>query len=428
MAHSISTIKDGLETIMMEQPNESKIVLDNCINLQPNTIDLLRDIFQILCGHYKKRDYSPSYVEYDGLLPKNTIHSHRAYYFPSHIQDHISNTDCKTYQYNLKIQSREIIIDIVCFKEEDYSRELCNHGEMIRLIHAWLLIATTRIPTTCSRNLHVYIYLTDFKKLIPSHNEDHSISVNNVNSAYTTSCNVNTNIVIYRKEEWFKVFIHETFHCLGLDFSHSSFNHTHSINRHFGFQNVDYKVFESYCETWARIMNVCFSSFLTLSPKSMNNSKINFMEYCTQFSYYMYYENLFSAMQMNKVLRHHTIQFKDIMKRQNQTHIMELDKYRETTAVLSYYVFTGILMNNFQSFIEWCSKYHKENCNIFQFNDTNTNIESFCHFIARCSRQKNVLKLQSIFQQGKYTTNHNTMMMTYIPTPCSIDHQFDVIV
>lgn len=423
MALSVRTIKEELESIMMDKPATSSFSLDYCLNLQPKTIHFLRRIFQMLCSHYNTRDLHNPYIEYDGI-PDSSTHSHRAYYFPAHIQDHISHSDCKTFQYKLPIRGREVTIDLVCFKEET-RREMEDNQKIITLINTWLLIATDRIPPTCSRSMHIYLYFTDFKKVFPTCKEkDNSISVNHVNSAYTTSCAEDTSIVIYRKEEWFKVFIHETFHCLGLDFSHTDLDHSTFVDSHFNFQDVNYKVFESYCETWARIMNTCFSAFATLPKTSMRFNELNFMEYCTHFSYYMFYEILFSSMQMQKTLSHINIKYDDIIKRK---HNDRMCNYNETTSVLSYYIFTGILMNNFQEFIDWCSTNHKKGSSIFQFDDSNRKIISYCNLIYRCSTREHITDVLSIYNQSKYKPKHNSFMMTYIPGPTE-EHTIRIIV
>jgi len=418
MALSVNTIKEELETVMIDHPEISTVTLDSCLNLNPTTSRFLRHIFQILCTHYKNQNFHPSYREHEGL-PESTTHSHRAYYFPPQIQDHIANSDCRTYQYSLEIRGRHVTVDLVFFKDEPV-REMEKHSKIIMLIHTWLLIGTHRIPPTCSKTLHIFIYLTDFKKVLPARNEKdiNSISVNNVNSAYTSSCDIDTTIVIYRKEEWFKVFIHETFHCLGMDFSHRDFDHSPFIESRFNFQDINYKVFETYCETWARIMNICFSAFATLPKTSRQREHINFLEYCTQFSYYMYYEILFSSRQMHQTLSHHNILYNDILNHHDNNRTC---KYQETTSVLSYYIFTGILMNNFQTFIKWCSTNHMKGTNIFQFDDTTSNIKSFCRLISDCSSHKNVSSILSLYHKRKYKPMHNSYMMTYIPGPTDED-------
>jgi L-rhamnose isomerase len=64
----------------------------------------------------------------------------------------------------------------------------------------------------------IYIYHTSLLKILPNTNVD-ILNENNVNTAFTRTCPSNSEIVVFRKEEWFKVFIHETFHSFGIDFA-----------------------------------------------------------------------------------------------------------------------------------------------------------------------------------------------------------------
>jgi hypothetical protein len=54
--------------------------------------------------------------------------------------------------------------------------------------------------------------------------------------------------------------------------------------------------------------------------------------------------------------------------------------YKENTNVLSYYVIKTILLNNYQSFLEWCNT---NNLSLLQFNSTSSNIIKFCKFIEK---------------------------------------------
>ena len=65
----------------------------------------------------------------------------------------------------------------------------------------------------------VFIYSTELTKNLPNSNIDILDQIH-VNTAFTYSCIEQSNeIVIFRKEEWLKVLIHESFHNFGLDFS-----------------------------------------------------------------------------------------------------------------------------------------------------------------------------------------------------------------
>ena len=55
----------------------------------------------------------------------------------------------------------------------------------------------------CAKTLVVYFYLTPAKKTLPR-NQGITLDSSNCNSAVTTSCTPNGEILVYRKEEWFK--------------------------------------------------------------------------------------------------------------------------------------------------------------------------------------------------------------------------------
>ena len=53
--------------------------------------------------------------------------------------------------------------------------------------------------------------------------------------------------------------------------------------------------------------------------------------------------------------------------------------YKENTNVLSYYIITVILLNNYQDFLLWCKTH---NSSLLQFNKTIETQSRFCDFIA----------------------------------------------
>jgi hypothetical protein len=63
--------------------------------------------------------------------------------------------------------------------------------------------------------------------------------------------------------------------------------------------------------------------------------------------------------------------------------------YKEDSNVLSYYILTTILMNNYQGFLSWCNT---NNLSLLQFKKSSTNIMEFCKFI-----EKNY-KTRSLFE------------------------------
>ena len=117
--------------------------------------------------------------------------------------------------YSFNIYHRKVTVIFYVCDTNDKIIEKCN--EHIDKIITLLFFLSNYSNKECSKQLKIYLPLTSLKKCIPSSNLD-ILDTTNVNSAVTTSCTTNGEIIIYRNEEWFKVLTHELFHVLGLDF------------------------------------------------------------------------------------------------------------------------------------------------------------------------------------------------------------------
>ena len=78
-----------------------------------------------------------------------------------------------------------------------------------------------------------------------------------VNSGYTTACPRTGEIVVFRQEEWFKVFVHETFHTFSLD-AGAGAPALNEISQRLLPVSASHAVEEAYTETWARVINVLY--------------------------------------------------------------------------------------------------------------------------------------------------------------------------
>ena len=111
---------------------------------------------------------------------------------------------------------------------------------------------------------------------------------------FTTTCPKDSEIVIFRKEEWFKVLIHESFHNFALDFSDmNTYECTKDILSIFPV-NSEVNLYESYTEFWAEIMNALFCSFFNLK------SKTNFDDFLSNFEFFINFERTYSFFQLVK--------------------------------------------------------------------------------------------------------------------------------
>jgi hypothetical protein len=166
------------------------------------------------------------------------------------------------------------------------------------------------------------------------------------------SCVPDGEIIIFREEEWFKVFIHETFHAYGLDFGIKDPKKLFSVLRKTFPIKSDFDVNEAYTETWARIINCALYSFFSLdNRKDTVISKEQFLLY-TDFSLQL--ERIFAIYQMNKVLNFMGLNYKDLYEMNERSSYFREQLYKENTHVFGYYILTSIFLNGYRQFITWC--------------------------------------------------------------------------
>lgn len=92
----------------------------------------------------------------------------------------------------------------------------CTKDEAVELVKLFLLLKRL-YPTANKYNYDIKFLLTDIPKKLPKQGE--YLTPQNINSGYTiTYGNINLRkILIYRREEYIKVFIHEFLHSIGCD-------------------------------------------------------------------------------------------------------------------------------------------------------------------------------------------------------------------
>jgi hypothetical protein len=303
---------------------------------------------------------------------------------PDEIRREIQNIEQTTKIYDFKVKNRNVRVFFVY----PSSGSQLNEKEIMKYIERmfiWLSIAYKYSPVNCAKNLNVYLYLTDLKKMLPTMDAS-TIDWEHANTAFTYSCreehisshNENNNkdiseINIFRQEEWFKVFIHETIHCLGLDFSHMDTGFSNSkINSLFNI-NVDVKLFESYTECLAEIMNTIFFVYYSV----INTKYVENIDYIYEkIEENMKYEILFSLFQCVKVLDHYGLSYKNVYENTNENNEL-CKKYSEKSPIFAYYVLKPILLFYINDFVDWINKNNKGS---LSFTKTVENINNYCMF------------------------------------------------
>jgi len=263
------------------------------------------------------------------------------------IKTHIQNMKYIGYLYEFTIQSRKIK---VYFIHEVENIESLFFQNAIKIVYIWLFIAQHFSKSECSQTLNIYFYLTNIKKQISE--ENNVLDREHINTGFTFACKQDNEINIFRKEEWFKVFIHECFHSFGLDFSHRECSHIDKKILNLFPVNIDLRIYETYCEIWAELINIMF--IIHSSSSSGENKTDGLNNIIKKLEKAIDYERMFSLFQCSKILTHYGISYKHLHERTQEAIIARKLRYKENTPILSYYIIKSFLIYKVNHFIEWC--------------------------------------------------------------------------
>ena len=353
-------------------------------------------------------NYTITKINTVSQIPRPTMYD--SHFFPDKIKKYIDENSTYTLQFTCTIKKRVINVHFVIF---EYTTQdvLFILNRYIQMIYMWMYMLDSFSVKKCSKILDLYIYLTPFKKELPD-NQLVTLDSEHVNTGYTTGCREQTEIVLYRKEEWFKVFIHETFHNFGLDFSDMNLSSINKCIREIFNVNIEYNLYESYCEVWARIMNTMIYSYFSLPNKHRSNPET----FRNTFKENMKIEAYHSLYQSLKILTFMDLNFKLITEKSKDNIEICNHLYREKTSVFSYYIITSLLMNNYINFLGWCVKHNNI---LLQFRKTPGNLDKYIEFIKDCCKnphiKKNIKKLEKII--GKTDNISKNLKMTIIEIP-----------
>ena len=305
-------------------------------------------------------------------------------FVPPNVHDIINNESDYSISYKFKIKDREVtIIFITCNENIVFNIE--KYNDYMDNIYIWFYIASKHAYNYCSKNLNVYIYLTNIKRTLPKSNI-HVLEPIHINGGVSNVCvrNSLSEIVIYRKEEWFKVLIHETFHNYGLDFSDLTINSLkNSFKKLFPIES-EMLIFEAYTEYWGELINMCFICFLT--AQESNNKEEKFVQLIREL---INIERCFSLFQCNKILHHMGLEYIDLFTKNKVSKIKRNNLYKEKTNVFPYYIIKCILMYYCEDFLIWNDK---QNTSLLKFNKTNNNLQAFFNFVEEKHNDKYIIE------------------------------------
>jgi len=319
---------------------------------------------------------------------------------PQNIRNDLITKYQNQFSFYLPIGKRKFFINLF-FRNDIYKHECMNYCKrVIHQIYLWLSVANYYASEDVAMVLKIYIYFTDHKKVLPS--SDKVLDVLHVNSAFTYACKRDSSITLFRQEEWFKVFIHETFHCMGLDFACMN---THELDQRmyelFKLKQDDLRVYEAYTENWAEIINVLFISYLSTRDKTNGDLLLQKTEIMLN------NERKFSLYQLCKVLHHNKMFYQDLFST-SEVSINRKRNYKENTYVLSYYLIKAIFIFNMNDFLLWT----KQNNKNIEFVKTDENLRSLATFIENKYKNSNFVEFMKTIANNNFDYSNTTMRMS----------------
>jgi len=363
----------------------------NKVKQTKRTTSIIRELYDDIFEAYNYLNSLKQKGKYYTISTKNVLSAKQisrpqnfnSNSFPDIVRKHIDELTMSELTYQFSLYGRNITLHFIV-EESNIELKIDEYNKYVDSIIMWLYILNQYSSKQCVNSLVVYFYFTSLEKKLPSSNI-FILDEINVNTAFTTTCPKDSEIVVFRKEEWFKVFIHETFHNFGLDFSDMNNSDAHRCILDIFKVDSDVNLYESYTEFWAEIMNALFCSFVSLKDKT------NVSEFLSHSEFFINFERTYSFFQLVKTLNFMGLTYNDLYSNSSHSKILRENLYKEKSNVLSYYIIKTVLINNYQNYLYWC-KLH--NLSLIQFKKTIGNQKEYCDFIQK--HYKNLSMLDGV--------------------------------
>jgi len=246
------------------------------------------------------------------------------------------------------------------------------------------------ICVTAARDKHkeinIKIALTPIQKTYPSV----PVEPSHINSAHS---DIKKNeIMIFRKEEWFKVLIHECFHLFHLDFCESTIDLTRLFKPLYHVDS-EFLLFEALTEFMARTMNLSILSFYT-------KENITYEEFEEMMKINIQVERIYCISHMNHMLGKIDYSYKDLIH-------FNKPILKENTNFFCYYVLPSVLFFYYNDTMKWLL----QNKSFLQF--SNNKIYPFFYYIKEKYNTLELLRLIERLNKPLYGCNMSVFEIVF---------------
>jgi hypothetical protein len=379
-------------------PNKKSNELEN---LQKHIYEKLDNIYSFLNKdlyniHNFRKIYNNDEREYRKLV-RNVFKKHftNNLYIDINIREFIHNTSGTLIIYEIPYNNKIININFI-----EYSKisqpYLCNLDKIVKnmLVQIYLVSHLARNSMCSNEGIDVTIFMTPYKRELEK-KLGAILGAKNANGGFCYGCKSKGDIIVYRKEEFFKVFSHELIHNFGVDTHmwkfmaetkvynskeykiYNNFLNNYSLNR-----ENDLVPQEALVEFWGIFLNTTIYSYVYSNNCNISEHKQKFIIFKEMFKKIIELEITHSLLQTTKILHHNNISYLDILSSDKDIN------YREKTHILSYYMFKLFLLYNYRAFINTNITTSKGNS--IYFHNSLVNMERFFNYINSISNSKSL--------------------------------------
>ena len=305
---------------------------------------------------------------------------------PFDIFEYLGNSNLIKYNFLLEFSNTKVTLKIITKKN-------INKSILNRIIkNIYLLVSIKKLKDNIVEDFNISLVLTTFKK---SFTKGYNIlGPREINSGV---CIFNKRtILIFRKEEYEKLLIHELCHLLKLDFSIIDLN---NISNYVNINpKYEIRINESITEILALIIHS-----ITVSINLSDNKNYNLA------SLLINYEINFNLIQISKILNY--FNFKN--SKEFFSCYDNGNKFKQTTSVLSYFIIkTACLFNKklFHSFLD-------KNFTNLNYNNKQIALENYKILVIKSLQNKHLYNYINLLMSNINTNNRifiDTLRMTCI--------------
>ncbi len=334
-------------------------------------------------------------------IPKPTGFNSK--FLPEHIRMSINENSNNLLYYDHLLEKRQIRVNMI-FDNDNIELNMAKYIDYIKTILLWLKIASHFSSNACSNRLSIYLYMTDFKKVLPR-SKIEVIGVDNVNSGFSDICRRDSEIVIFRKEEWFKLLIHETFHNFGLEFSQMNISDFQNKIQGIFPINSELDLYEAWAESWALLINTGICAYKLLDDHKKESDFLLYYEFL------ILNEKKYTCFQVVKILDHMNLSYDMLIDVKMKDNVAQL--YKEDTNVFAYYILKMLLIFNHIKFLGWCKK---NNPHMIKFMQTQENLNSLYLFVKDIYKNNNmrrtIKRMEELYRKERSNKFKKTLKMS----------------